>query len=108
SEALKRGLDVQVCSSADGATCGGDWDQGRIAVVDPGGANEAILRVWASPGDDFSYSPTGGTVTFEPSGFTSAAAQQFDLLLTGCTTDNARRVLIERTGRVASQRVNCP
>ena len=110
SEALKRGLPVQVCSSSNGTNCdGGDWAQGRIAMADPGGTDEEVLRVWASPGDDFTFNPTGGTVSFESSGFSSgAAAQEFDMQLSGCTNDSARRVLIERTGRVASQRVACP
>lgn len=108
SEALKRGVPVQVCSSSDGVACNGDWEQGWIAMADPGGTNE-VLRVWSSPGTDFTFNPAAGTVSFEPSGFSSgAAAQQFDMLLSGCTNDSARRVLVERTGRVASQRVNCP
>lgn len=107
SESLKRGLPVQVCSSADSATCGGNWTQGWIAMADPGGTAE-VLRVWSSPGDDYTFAPDSGTVGFEPSGFSAGAAQQFDMQLTGCTTNSARRILIERTGRVASQRVACP
>lgn len=109
SEALKRGVPVQVCSSNDGATCGGNWNQGWIAMADPGGADEEVLRVWSTPGTTFQFTPTNGTVSFEPNGFSSAnAAQQVEMLLSGCTNDSARRVLVERTGRVASQRVDCP
>jgi len=110
SEALKRGVPVQVCSSSNGTGCdGGDWAQGWIAMADPGGTDEEVLRVWVSPGDDFTFTPTGGTVSFEPNGFSTAnAAQQVEMLLSGCTNDSARRVLVERTGRVASQRVDCP
>jgi len=108
SEALKRGVPVQVCSSSNGTGCDGNWAQGWIAMADPGGADE-VLRVWASPGDDFTFNPTAGTVSFEPSGFSSGAtAQQFDMQLSGCTNDSARQVMVERTGRVASQRVACP
>ncbi|MDT8410194.1 MAG: GspH/FimT family pseudopilin [Wenzhouxiangellaceae bacterium] len=109
SEALKRGYNVQVCSSNNGATCGGGWKDGWIAIADPGGANEELLRVWPTPGNDFEFSPTAGTVGFEAKGFSSSAAQQqFNVTLEGCSTDNARNVLIERTGRVASERVDCP
>lgn len=109
SEALKRGLPVQICSSKDGTACDGNWNQGWMAMVDPGGTEEEIIRVWTASDDAFEFTPTSGIVSFEPNGFsTGNAAQQFDMLLSGCTTDNARRVLIERTGRVASQRINCP
>src|SRR6056297_3111798 len=68
SEALKRGVPVQVCSSSNGRGCdGGNWEQGWIAMADPGGTDEEVLRVWASPGDDFTFNPTGGTVSFESS-----------------------------------------
>lgn len=109
SEALRRGEVVQVCSSSDQATCGGSWNQGWIAVVDPGGADEEVLRVWQSSGADFDFSPAGGTVGFDREGFSTTAAEQtFDLQLEDCTNDSARRVLVEPTGRVASRRINCP
>jgi type IV fimbrial biogenesis protein FimT len=108
SEALRRGEEVQVCSSSDQTSCGGDWNQGWIAIADPGGDDE-VLRVWQSPGTDFQFSPGSGTVGFNREGFsTNANAQAFDLQLENCTTDNARRVLVEPSGRVASQRINCP
>lgn len=108
SEALKRGLTVQVCSSSDGAGCNGNWHEGWVAIADPGGTDEEVLRVWPTPGDDFDFTPDNGTVSFERSGFSSATSeQQFDLMLDGCTIDSARTVRVERTGRVASERVDC-
>lgn len=107
SEALKRGVQVQVCSSANATTCGGAWINGWIAVTNPAGDPE-VLRVWSSPGDDFQFTPGTGTVGFEPNGFASGAALQFDLQLTGSTEGNDRRVLVERTGRVASCRIDEP
>ncbi|HKL51915.1 MAG TPA: Tfp pilus assembly protein FimT/FimU [Wenzhouxiangellaceae bacterium] len=109
SEALKRGIEVQVCSSADGATCGGNWAQGWIAMADPGGPDEAVLRVWSPSDDAFQFTPASSVVRFQPNGFSTAAAeQQIEMMLSGCTSDSARRILVERTGRVASQRVDCP
>ncbi|TQE92630.1 MAG: hypothetical protein FKY71_19590 [Spiribacter salinus] len=109
SEALKRGVQVQVCSSADGATCGGNWTQGWIAVADPSGPDETVLRVWSPSADTFQFTPASSTVSFQPDGFSAAGAeQQIEMMLSGCTTDSARRILVERTGRVASQRVDCP
>jgi len=117
SEALKRGQQVQVCTSSDGSGCGGNWSEGWIAIVDPGGDDEEVLRVWASPGDDFQFTAGVNVAQFAPAGCldTNDDGQctlddgdlEFELSLEGCTNDNARRVLIERTGRVASQRVDC-
>ena len=107
SEAIKRGVQVDVCPSTDGASCGGNWSNGWIAIADPG-AGQDVLRVWESPGDKFQFTPSNGTVGFAPNGFATGVAQQFDLLYPGCTTDNARRILVERTGRVASEVRDCP
>ncbi|HMB38998.1 MAG TPA: GspH/FimT family pseudopilin [Wenzhouxiangellaceae bacterium] len=108
SEALKRGVQVQVCSSGDGATCGGNWNQGWIAVADPG-PDEEVLRVWSPSDTAFQFTPASSTVGFQPNGFSTAAAeQQIEMMLSGCTSDSARRILVEGTGRVASQRVDCP
>lgn len=118
SEALKRGLPVQICSSEDGTACDGQWNQGWIAMLDPGGTEQEIIRVWTAADDAFEFTPSNGTVQFAPAGCLDTnddsncdaddTAVQLDLLLSGCTTDNARRVTLERTGRVASERVNCP
>ena len=109
SEAIKRGVQVQVCSSADGASCGGNWTQGWIAMADPGGPDQAVLRVWSPSDDAFQFTPASSNVVFQPNGFSTAGAeQQIEMMLSGCTTDSARRILVERTGRVASQRVDCP
>jgi len=118
SEALKRGLPVQICSSADGTDCNGDWNQGWVAMVDPDGTEEEIIRVWTASDDAFEFTPTNGTAQFAPAGCLDTNDDgicgaddnglDFELQFAGCTTDNARRVTLERTGRVASERVNCP
>jgi len=108
SEAIKRGVDVAVCSSDDAAACGGSFTDGWIVLADPGGADQ-VIQVYPSPGDDFSFTPASGNATFSADGFSTAAAEiQLDITLTGCTNDNARRILVERTGRVSSRRVDCP
>ncbi len=108
SEAIKRGVNVAVCSSDDAATCGGSFTDGWIVVADPGDADQ-VIQVYPSPGDDFSFTPAAGNATFTADGFSTAAGEiQLDITLTGCTNDSARRILVERTGRVSSRRVNCP
>ena len=107
SEALRRGERVRVCSSSGGAACDGNWSQGWIAMADPNGDAE-VLRVWQSPDANLQFDPANGVVDFTREGFTAAAAeQQFDMQREGCTSDNARRVLVERSGRVAADRIDC-
>ena len=118
SEAVKRGLPVQICSSDDGTACDGNWNQGWIAMLDPDGTEEEVIRVWTASDDAFEFTPANGTVQFAPAGCLDTNddancdadddALDFELQLPGCTTDNARRVTLERTGRVASERVDCP
>jgi len=114
SEALKRGASVQVCSSSGGTACDGKWSETWIAVVNPGGADEEVIRVWPSPGSDFKFTPETGDIQFDESGFRADNCTDddcewtFDLQLPGCTNDNLRRVRIERTGRIASERLKCP
>jgi len=114
SEALKRGVDVTVCSSKDGQTCDGDFNEGYIVLADPGGADE-VIRVYPAPGDAFVFTPSSGQASFDPQGFSvqpdgSPATAEATLLMTlpGCTTNNARQILVQTTGRIASRRVNCP
>lgn len=109
SEALKRGVQVAMCSSSDGANCGGTFTNGWVVVTEPGTVDQTLIQVWPSPGTDFQFSPNTGTISFEPTGFSSTnATQQFDLVLTECSNNAARRILVENTGRVASQRIACP
>nr|WP_277347496.1 GspH/FimT family pseudopilin [Wenzhouxiangella sp. XN79A] len=106
SEALKRGDPVTVCASSNGTSCGGNWNQGWIVIADAGGGGEELLRVWNSPGTDFQFTPQGGTVVFERTGFADAQLS-VELDLNYCSADNARRVSVERTGRVGSERIDC-
>ena len=111
SEALKRSVDVRVCASDNGTSCSGDWTDGWIAIADPGGDDEELLRVWPAPEDGFQISstPTGiSYIEFKPTGISAGSGeQQFTLKLNGCTNKSQRNVFVERTGRVASERVDC-
>ena len=109
SEALKRSLNVRACASDDNAGCSGAWTDGWIVIADEGGDDEELLRVWPAPADGFQITASSSYVGFEPTGASEdAVEQQFSLMLSGCTNDNARDVFVERTGRVASERVDCP
>ena len=110
SEALKRDLSVRACASDDGASCSGAWTDGWIVIADPGGSNEEVLRVWPAPEDGFQITatPSSSYIEFKPTGASAGSVEQeFRLELSGCTNDSARDVFVERTGRVASERVEC-
>lgn len=107
SEALKRGLPVEMCASSDGATCGGNWNQGWIVYADLGGDVTEVLRVWPSRvSEGFEFSPATGQVRYQPNGFANAAFT-LDLNLPECAGDNARQITVAATGRAASERVAC-
>jgi len=108
SEAIKRATDVTFCASDDGATCSGGFADGWIVLADPGGADE-VVRVYPAPDGDFNFTSAGDSVTFTANGFADVAAE-FELLMTlsGCTNDSARRIFVERTGRVSSRPEACP
>ncbi len=109
AEALKRGVDVTICSSNNGTSCGGNFRDGWIVIVDPGGANEFLVQSWPSPGADFQFNPNGGQVAFAPTGFSRAAvAATLDMTLAECSNNAARQIQVELTGRVASRRIACP
>ncbi len=108
SEALKRGVNVTICSSNNGTSCGGGFRDGWIVIEDPA-VPASLVQSWPSPGPDFQFTPAGVRVDFAPSGFLlGAAAVNLDMVLSECSNDNARQIQIERTGRVASRRVACP
>lgn len=108
SEAIKRGVEVRICSSDDGASCSGAFTDGWIVLSDPDDAAE-VVRVYPPPGDSFTFTPAAGGVSFTPNGFSDGAVEVALLVsANSCSGDNARRVLVERTGRVSSQRATCP
>lgn len=122
SEAIMRQLNpatesVVLCSSADGATCGGGWAQGWIVAADTAGGLE-VIRVWPSPGADFQIAANANRLDFLPSGCFDAsgsgdcpdagdAAFRATLSLDGCTTNNARQIDVTISGSVSSQRTAC-
>jgi type IV fimbrial biogenesis protein FimT len=61
AEAVKRNKLVTICASSDGSSCGNDWSEGFIAVVDSAATESAddididsaadVLRVWDNLGE---------------------------------------------------------
>jgi len=102
SEAVKRGLDVRLCTSTDGVNCNpaNDWTQGWIVRVD--GPN-TVIKVHAALGGGDSLigdGNTGDAIRFDRNGF----ATGFNGTVKMCEPNNdlkkARGVVIAVTGRV--------
>ena len=117
SEAIKRGLQVAMCKTADGTTCGGNgvrWEQGWLVFVNRDGdapavvdVGETVLRVHreANPAFRLTSNLTSNDdvgaqtnfVSYTPDGSSSAVGR-----LTYCDARglrSARAVIINSTGR---------
>lgn len=123
SEALRNPRGAVICTSRNGSTCGGNWDDGWIVWIDadgngsPGGVGDRLVRHVAGR-EQLAITATapGGTtfanrivfdnrgrvdnndarvVTVKPEQCTSGATQQ-------------TRIDISRTGQVRSTRQACP
>lgn len=104
SEAVKRGEDVEVCSSTDGATCGGGWSDGWI-VREATGANE-VIRVWDGLPPSATINDNGTSITFSARGGVDSSLDltlQFD----GCTGNEERRIRVNAAGRPSVVRQDC-
>lgn len=73
SEAVRRGAQVAICRSSDGATCSGSWSDGWIvfanldndspAVIDTGGTPEPLLKVHEALGTGYTLDPDANFAT---------------------------------------------
>ncbi len=109
SEAIRRNARVSVCGSADGATCGGAWNN-VLTVVQ---ADGTVLRV-QNVKLPVQVSSSAARITYRADGL---AATAVNTTITACipTTrpaENQRRVSLASVARVASVRFNgsgaCP
>lgn len=78
SEAVKRGVPVTACRSANGSTCAasGAWSQGRIVFLDEDGdgavdaADDEVLRTATATPTGYTLIGTVNTITFKRNGST--------------------------------------
>lgn len=94
SEAVKRGINVEVCASNDQATCSGDWDDGWIVRTSGGD----VLEVHSA------YAGTicadAASIDFRNSGF-PVAGITFDLY-DGRGVGGGRRIVVSAQGRATT------
>ncbi len=119
SEAVKRGSRVTFCKSADGVQCAnvGGYEQGWLVFTDPNndgdfGAGERLIRstnASANAGVTISgNAPVAQYVSYMPGGWvrqTNGALQMGTL--TVCVGNQARKVIINRVGRIRTEKAVC-
>lgn len=114
SEAVKRSANVTVCSSSDGATCTGGWEQGWI-VSDAAGTPIRVQPALAGSSTLTGGTDVASTITFTSNGRTTipTTATVATTTLTLCplspATVDGRAIQLERTGRPSvSPELACP
>ncbi len=118
-EAITRGVNVTVCASSDQTTCGSDWADGWIVVLDTAAAGASspnapiegtVLQV---------YSPLegGSTLTNGPAFIRYTARgladrttdpDPYQLRTPGCTGNQGRDIDVSITGQITTTDAACP
>jgi type IV fimbrial biogenesis protein FimT len=120
AEAARRGRDVSICRSSDGATCasGGAWATGWIVFQDanssgaaaPTGSGSELIRVFDALDQSLALAGPTSHLRFRPNGSVEPSAgteQEFTLTVTGCQGEQKRRIYVSRLGRVRTTAVGC-
>lgn len=111
SEAIKRGTNVGICPSTDGADCvAASWSSGWVVFVDVNGdadgaagsidVGDVVIRVFDALGSNSVLSGTTDFLEYNSRGFSATAGvQTMKLCPSTNTADNARSVEIGVSGR---------
>jgi type IV fimbrial biogenesis protein FimT len=120
SEAIRRGARVSICRSANGAACGGTWQQGWIVFLDTAATDIAaptvgdVLRVWPAPSGNTTIATAPANmewVRFLPRGNVRTAGAMpvvYTMTVQGCSGLQARSIELNNIGRTSVARVGCP
>lgn len=95
SEAIKRSKSVTLCASSNGLTCGGNWEQGWVVLLD----GSVLYRQQALPAGYWVTSGGVSSIIFPPTG---VGVVQSSLRICGSspnTDSQGRDVTISPTGR---------
>jgi len=112
SEAVRNTRGAGVCASADGASCGADWNSGWLVWSDADGdgavdAGETIVR-YSQGKASVAMAGTATTLAFDPRGrVRGGGSQTIGLAPTDATTP-ARCITISPTGQTRVAQAACP
>lgn len=101
SEAIKRNAVVRLCSSSDGSTCSGTWNDGwivRAPVPVPAGTFTVVQRGNPLP-QGFRVMGATTDIAFQPTGFGATAATLTACKKTPSVGTEERVVTIDVSGR---------
>jgi type IV fimbrial biogenesis protein FimT len=120
SEAMKRGEVITACASLDLVECAGsnDWSTGWIVFWDRNQDGirdedeEEPMQVWPAVSDDLQLEVVQGlqSVRYTSTGLTMPVIsdQQFRLMKPGYGGEHARCIQLGNTGRIFTERNECP
>ncbi|BBL35859.1 hypothetical protein Nstercoris_02136 [Nitrosomonas stercoris] len=116
SEAVKRGMRITICKSADGATCNGDsWQDGWLIFSDAGIAGsvdggDEILRVFPKlTGSSLKgRSNFGDRISYLRNGRSQGDSNLPNGTFTLCHQEDAREIIINVSGRARVKKADCP
>jgi len=107
SEATRRRFPINVCASADGASCSGsnDWSTGWIVRTQAG----EVLQTWpARSGGTGVLNANVSTIQFQATGGLAAGSNpQIALQMPVCKDPGRRNITISPAGRIAVTRAAC-
>jgi len=120
SEAIKRGVRVTLCKSADGANCAADggFEKGWIVFSDPNNnakvdMGEELIRIFGAVAVGSDLSLTGNTpvanyVSYTADGVARLLSGAFQAgTLTVCMKPKARQIVINNVGRIKVVESTC-
>lgn len=115
SEAMKRGVRVSICvANADHTDCSEEptWTNGWLVFSDDFGDagvlddSDEILQGWSAPTSGVAIASAALDFTFMPNA-TVIDGGTLTVSKAGCGTDEGRQVVLEPSGRIGLNRVDC-
>jgi type IV fimbrial biogenesis protein FimT len=113
SEALRRGTDVTVCSSADGAICGaaGDWASGWIVFQDDGATGviasaDKVVQKWSGGGASIQVATASPYIQYQPTGTVTNSAT-VRVSFASCKGKSLRQIQVSAAGSITTQLQSC-
>jgi len=111
SEAVRGTRGAGICSSADGASCGGNWNNGWIVWQDANGNGvfspgvDVVVR-YTQGRPELTLTTPAAEIYFDPRGRLRTAARSFAVLPTGYSTPS-RNVCLGATGQARVSQGAC-
>ena len=112
SEAIKRSGNTGVCSSSNGTSCGGTWQNGWIVFIDADNSRtwtggDSVLRIHEAISNDVVVSSSASIVVFNVSGLLDSGTGAGDYTLCGSQIGQSRTIGIATTGRPSMSSGTC-